>query len=53
MARRSKNSDPRLEELVSQDEQQRIEREHERMATWLEIYHNETEDQRFPWRDLD
>jgi CRP-like cAMP-binding protein len=43
----------RMEELVAQDEQERIKREHERMATWLEIYHNETEDQRFPWRDLD
>ena len=43
----------RMEELVAQEEQQRIKQEHERMATWLEIYHNETEDQRFPWRDLD
>jgi CRP-like cAMP-binding protein len=43
----------RMEELVAQDEQQRLKEEHERMATWLEIYHHETEDQRFPWRDLD
>jgi hypothetical protein len=43
----------RMEELVAQEEQNRLEQEHERMATWLEIYHDETEDQRFPWRNLD
>ena len=43
----------RMEELFAQEEQERIKQEHERMATWLEIYHEETEDQRFPWRDLD
>ena len=43
----------RMEEIVGQEEQQRIKQEHERMATWLEIYHHETEEQRFPWRDLD
>lgn len=43
----------RMEELINQQEQERAKQEHERMATWLEIYHEETEDQRFPWRDLD
>ncbi len=43
----------RMEELVAQQEQDRMEQEHERMATWLEIYHEETEDQRFPWRNQD
>jgi hypothetical protein len=43
----------RMEELVTREEQERIKQEHERMATWLEIYHEETEEQRFPWRDLD
>lgn len=43
----------RMEELVSQQEQDQMQQEHERMATWLEIYHNETEDQRFPWRNQD
>jgi len=43
----------RMEEIVTQEEHQRIKQEHERMATWLEIYHDETEDQRFPWRNVD
>jgi hypothetical protein len=43
----------RMEELVADEEQRRLQEEHERMATWLEIYHEETEDQRFPWRNLD
>jgi hypothetical protein len=43
----------RMEELVAEEEKQRIQQEHERMATWLEIYHEETEEQRFPWRNLD
>ena len=43
----------RMEELVSQQEQGQMQQEHERMATWLEIYHDETEDQRFPWRNQD
>ncbi len=43
----------RMEELVAQEEQQRVQQENERMATWLEIYHDETEEQRFPWRNLD
>jgi hypothetical protein len=42
-----------MEELVAKEEQERLKQEHERMATWIEIYHNETEDQRFPWHDLD
>ena len=43
----------RMEELVTQQEQERAKQERERMVTWLEIYHEETEEQRFPWRDLD
>lgn len=43
----------RMEELVAQQEQDQIRQENERMATWLEIYHDETEDQRFPWRNQD
>jgi hypothetical protein len=43
----------RMEELVAQQEQEKAKQEHERMVTWLEIYHEETEEQRFPWRDLD
>ena len=43
----------RMDELAAKEERERIKQEHERMATWLEIYHEETEDQRFPWRDLD
>ena len=43
----------RMEELAVKEKQERIQQEHERMATWLEIYHEETEDQRFPWRNLD
>jgi hypothetical protein len=42
----------RMEELVARQEQEQTKQEHERMATWLEIYHDETEDQRFPWRNL-
>ncbi len=43
----------RMEELIIKEERERTKQEHEHMATWLEIYHEETEDQRFPWRDLD
>ena len=43
----------RMEELITQQEKEKAKQEHERMVTWLEIYHDETEDQRFPWRDLD
>jgi hypothetical protein len=43
----------RMEELVAQQEKEKAQQEHERMVTWLEIYHDETEEQRFPWRDLD
>lgn len=43
----------RMEELVAQEEEQSLRDEYDRMATWLEIYHEETEDQRFPWRNLD
>jgi CRP-like cAMP-binding protein len=32
----------RMEELAVQTERDRIQQEHERMATWLEIYHGET-----------
>ncbi len=32
----------RMEELVVENERDRINQEHERMATWLEIYHDET-----------
>jgi len=43
----------RMEELVAKQENEQVQKEHERMANWLEIYHEETEDQRFPWRNLD
>ncbi len=32
----------RMEEVVAQTERERLHHEHERMATWLEIYHDET-----------
>ena len=35
----------RMEELADATEQERSKREHERMATWLEIYHEETRDE--------
>jgi hypothetical protein len=41
----------KMEELVAQQEKEKMQLEHDRMATWLEIYHEETEDQRFPWRN--
>jgi CRP-like cAMP-binding protein len=41
----------KMEDLVAQQEHEKMKQEHERMATWLEIYHEETEDQRFPWRN--
>jgi len=43
----------RMEELIAKQEREQANKENERMATWLEIYHQETEDQRFPWRNLD
>jgi hypothetical protein len=43
----------RMEELIAKQEKDEVKKENERMATWLEIYHQETEDQRFPWRNLD
>jgi hypothetical protein len=42
----------RMEELIAKKEEDRQNEDYERMATWLEIYHDETEDQRFPWRNL-
>ena len=42
-----------MEELAAQQEKEKAKQEHERMVTWLEIYHDETEEQRFPWRDID
>ncbi len=41
----------RMEELVAQQQQDQMQQENERMANWLEIYHEETEDHRFPWRN--
>ena len=38
----------RMEELVARQERDQVQQEHDRMATWLEIYHDETKDQRMP-----
>ena len=43
----------RMEELREKAEDDRRNEDYDRMATWLEIYHDETEDQRFPWRKQD
>jgi len=43
----------RMEELREKAEDDRRNEDFDRMATWLEIYHDETEDQRFPWRNQD
>jgi hypothetical protein len=40
----------RMEQLILQEADARRQEEYENMATWLEIYHEETRDQRFPWR---
>ena len=42
----------RMEELLAKQEEDRRNEDYENLATWLEIYHDETEDQRFPWRNL-
>ncbi|HBX69723.1 MAG TPA: hypothetical protein DEH25_10205 [Chloroflexi bacterium] len=38
----------RMEELRAKQERDQTKQEHDRMATWLEIYHDETKDQRMP-----
>ncbi len=41
----------RMEELIAQQERERIAQEHDRMATWLEIYHEQAKDLHPPGGD--